>query len=69
MVPVRADYAPENWSIGINPLHTDQPLWYTLSDLIASKLHTGQTPTIRRALRFVPPAVSSPGYNRSRCNA
>jgi hypothetical protein len=54
VVPVRADYAPENGNIDINPLHADRPLWYALPDLIASKLLTGQTPTIRRALRFVP---------------
>lgn len=54
IVPVRADYRDEDWSIGVNPLHSDQPLWYTLPDLIASKLLSGRTPTVRRALRFVP---------------
>jgi hypothetical protein len=61
VVPVRADYAPENWSIGVNPLHGEQPLWYTLPDLIASKLHTGRTPTIRHAWRFVPSGGQQPG--------
>jgi hypothetical protein len=54
VVPVRADYAPKNWSIGVNPLHSQQPFWHALPDLIASKLLTGRPPTIRRALRFVP---------------
>jgi hypothetical protein len=62
VVPVRADYAtpllhlgaPSNWSIGVNPLRADQPFWYALPDLIASKILTSRTPAIRRALRFVP---------------
>jgi hypothetical protein len=61
IVPVRADYAPENWSIGVNPLSGDQPLWYTLPDLIASRLLTGRAPTIRRAFRFVPAGGQQPG--------
>ena len=35
--------------------------WYTLPDLIASKILTGQAPTIRRALRFVPAGGQQPG--------
>jgi hypothetical protein len=67
VLPVRADYAPENWSIGINPLRSDQPLWYTLSDLIGSKLLSGRTPTIRRALRFVRADICQPELQLSRC--
>ncbi len=54
VLPVRADYREEAWSIGVNPLHSQQPLWYTLPDLIAATLLTGRAPTITRALRFVP---------------
>jgi len=54
VLPVRADYREEDWSIGVNPLHSEQPLWYTLPDLIAATLLTGRAPTITRALRFVP---------------
>ncbi len=54
VVPVRADYRQEDWSIGVNPLHSEEPLWYTLPDLIASVLLTGRVTTIVRALRFVP---------------
>lgn len=54
VVPVRAGYHDQGWSIGVNPLHATQPLWYTLPELIASKLVTGRTPTIQRALRFIP---------------
>lgn len=54
VLPVRAGYREEDWSIGVNPLHSQQPLWYTLPDLIAATLLTGRAPTITRALRFVP---------------
>ena len=54
IVPVRADYRPEDWSIGVNPLQADEPFWYTLPDLIASTLLSGRVPTLRRAVRFVP---------------
>ena len=61
IVPVRADYRDEDWSIGVNPLHGDQSLWYTLPDLIASTLLSGRTPSVRRALRFLPSGGSQPG--------
>ncbi|MGW5649312.1 DNA polymerase [Saccharopolyspora sp. NPDC003752] len=55
ILPVRARYSREpNWNIGVNPLHSTQPLWYTIPDLIASALLTGKPPRIVRALRFVP---------------
>jgi len=54
VLPVRADYREEDWSIGVNPLQSEQPLWYTLPDLIAATLLSGKAPTITRALRFVP---------------
>jgi hypothetical protein len=54
IVPVRANYRPDDWSIGLNPLYSDQSFWYTLPDIIASKLLSGRTPQIRRALRFIP---------------
>ncbi len=60
VLPVRADYRAEDWSIGINPLHADRPLWYTLPDLIASALLSGRAPRVRRALRFVPAGGSQP---------
>ena len=60
VVPIRASYRPEDWSIGVNPLYSEQPFWYTLPDLIASKLLTGRTPQIGRALRFVPTGGKQP---------
>jgi hypothetical protein len=67
VLPVRADYQPDyprgsqeprsattSWSIGVKPLHADEPFWYTLPDLVASKMLSGRTPQVRRAFRFVP---------------
>lgn len=55
MLPVRAQYGDgQDWSIGVNPVHSIPPLWYPLPDLIASKLLSGRTPSIRAAVRFLP---------------
>ena len=55
ILPVRARYgAGPSYQIGVNPLHSDQPFWYTLADLAASKILTGRTPRIERAYRLVP---------------
>lgn len=73
VLPVRAAYGPtsrevgdhgrpsvQDWSIGLNPLHTDQPMAYPLPDLIASTLHTGKPPHLVRAVRFVPGGSNQP---------
>lgn len=54
VLPVRAKYNGKVNTIGLNHLRCDQPLWYTLADCIASKLLSGKTPTIQRALSFQP---------------
>jgi hypothetical protein len=56
IMPVRAKYDPHSpsWGIGINPLTSDQSLWYALPDLVASTLLTGKPPTIVRAIRLRP---------------
>jgi len=55
VLPIRARYGNgRSWGIGSNPLHSDEPLWYALPDVIASKLITGQASEIIRALRLVP---------------
>jgi len=54
VLPVRARYGTErSWGIGSNPLHSDEPLWYALPDVIASQLITGRPPEIIRALKLV----------------
>nr|BAL53903.1 hypothetical conserved protein [uncultured prokaryote] len=55
-LPVRAEYTPGKRNIGLNALISTTPLWYTLPDVAASKLLTGNTPHVLRALRFTPGA-------------
>ena len=52
--PVRAKYDGPSNTIGLNYLTCDEPLWFTLADLIASKLLTGKTPKILEAIAFAP---------------
>jgi hypothetical protein len=53
ILPVRAKYGDSAArSIGLNYLESPEPLWYSLPDVIASKLLTGKAPRIRRAIRF-----------------
>ena len=55
--PVRAKYGQDaSFTIGLNTLSSERPLWYTLADCIASKLLTGKAPRIVQALRFTPKA-------------
>lgn len=50
ILPVRARYDQQNTNIGLNLLECDQPMWFTGPDIIASKLLTGRTPKILRAV-------------------
>ena len=53
--PVRADYMGEQQAtIGVNRLSFNEPLWFTMADCIASKISTGRTPKVTRAIRFRP---------------
>jgi hypothetical protein len=55
ILPVRAKYGRENeTNIGLNRLTSDQPLWFTLADVLASKFLSGKTPKIDRAIAFEP---------------
>jgi hypothetical protein len=42
------------YTTGLNYLSSEQPLWFTLADCIASKLLTGRVPDVLRAIRFGP---------------
>lgn len=55
-LPLRASYSPDkdNLTIGLNHVHSNKSLWYTLSDVIASKILTGKTPQIESAIGFKP---------------
>ena len=52
--PVRAKYNGVSRNIGVNYVHSDTPLWYTLADCLASKLLTGRAPKIIQAIHFYP---------------
>ena len=58
--PVRARYGTEaHYTIGLNHLTANSPLWFTLADCIASKILTGKAPRIRRAVRFRPREIQN----------
>lgn len=58
VLPVRARYeSGGTWNIGLNPLHSEEPMWYALPDLVASVLLTGRVPEVLRAIRLVPSGV------------
>lgn len=53
--PVRAVYPGEgNATIGLNYLTAKEPMWFTLADVVASKLLSGKAPKIISAIRFEP---------------
>ncbi len=56
LLPVRSAYDDSSpaYSIGLNYLTSKEPLWFTLADVFVSKLLTGKTPKILRALAFTP---------------
>jgi len=53
-LPVRAHYGEDKsvYNIGVNYLTSRVPPWYTLADVIASKLLTGKVPKILQAITF-----------------
>ncbi|HEV2192541.1 MAG TPA: hypothetical protein VGR54_02855 [Nitrosopumilaceae archaeon] len=55
ILPIRARFDQKHvWNIGISHLTSKTPLWYSLADIIASKLYTGKTPKILQAIKFIP---------------
>lgn len=58
--PIRANYSGDDQdTIGLNHLGPGQPLWFTLADCIASKLLTGKSPKILKAITFQPDGVQN----------
>lgn len=54
ILPIRARYGTDSsYNIGINYVTSDQPLYYALPDLVASKILTGRSPQISEARTFV----------------
>ena len=56
ILPVRTVYTGtgKTQNIGLNYLRSEKPMWYAGPDLIASKILSGKTPRILRALKIVP---------------
>ena len=55
ILPVRAAYAAkESPTIGLNYLTANEPMWFTLADVLAAKMLGGKVPHIISALRFAP---------------
>jgi hypothetical protein len=55
--PVRAKYGfgqDAHYTIGLNFLSSEEPLWFTLADCIACKLLAGKSPKVIEAIRFGP---------------
>jgi hypothetical protein len=53
--PVRAQYGGEQqYTIGLNHLTCEKPLWFTLADCIASKLLSGKSPKIVQTVTYRP---------------
>ncbi|MFY9559613.1 MAG: hypothetical protein WAQ52_05200 [Terriglobales bacterium] len=58
ILPVRSIYRETgNTNIGVNPLTSNQPIWYSGPDLAAATLLTGRPPKILEAFRLVPNGV------------
>ena len=61
ILPVRARYhmAGGNWKIGLNPYLSNEPQWYAMPDVVATKLLTGKSPRILKSLRLVPAGLQN----------
>ena len=57
ILPIRAEYSKEAKNIGINSLTSSKQLWYSIEDVIASKLLTGKIPEIVDAITFYPEGI------------
>lgn len=54
VLPVRTTYHPDSYNIGLNYLTSEQPIWFSGPDVVASLLLTGKVPEILRAFRITP---------------
>jgi hypothetical protein len=59
ILPVRAAYDGKTWGIGVNPLTSDEPLWYSLADCAASALLSGKGVRALRVIRLRPKGGSN----------
>ena len=55
LFPIRARYpGADTLNIGLNHLSADEPQWFTLADVLASKILSDRTPEVIAALQFSP---------------
>ncbi|RLW55434.1 MAG: hypothetical protein B6D76_03795 [gamma proteobacterium symbiont of Stewartia floridana] len=59
LFPVRAKYNEQTYTIGLNFLTSNAPIWFTLADCIVSKLLTGKCPEIVQATTYDPGPIQS----------
>ena len=58
ILPVRSRYGNKHtFNIGLNHLTSETPIWYSIFDVISSKLLNKQIPKIIRAVRFKPVGI------------
>ncbi len=58
VLPIRVKFGQKHaWNIGICNVSGSEPTWYGLADVLASKMHTGKSPRIIQAIKFVPQGV------------
>jgi hypothetical protein len=54
LLPVRAAYNEDNFTVGLNHVSSKKAVYYALPSIILSKLLTGKAPIIKTAIRFKP---------------
>jgi len=54
LLSVRAEYNKDAFTVGLNHITHNESLYYRLPSIILSKLVTGKTPKIKKAIRFIP---------------
>ncbi len=60
VLPIRAKFEGKDvWNIGICYVKSKKLLWYSLADVITSKLKTGKVPKIHLAYKFVPVGIQN----------
>jgi hypothetical protein len=59
ILPVRAAYNGKTWGIGVNPLTSEEPLWYSLADCAASALLTAKGVKVLRVVMLRPEGAST----------
>ncbi|MEX0862676.1 hypothetical protein [Nitrosopumilus sp.] len=58
VLPIRAPFGDKySWNIGTCTVSGTDPMWYPLADVLQSKIHSGKTPKIIQAIKFVPHGV------------